>query len=98
MRFFGWLTFVVGSLIFVLGIVMLSVDVMGWLKAGSWEPLGINVLWSGDELQTEWPTLIEGFPFGLLVALAGVGIANVGRSVVNKSEKSMMRTSVFGPE
>ncbi len=86
MRFLGWLMFVVGALIFVVGISILASDVVVGLKVGSWEPVGINILWGGEELQTERAGLtrisdvVGGFPIGLLVALAGVTVGNLGET------------------
>ncbi|BAL73732.1 hypothetical protein S23_05110 [Bradyrhizobium cosmicum] len=91
MKGLGWLFVLSGVLIGIIGIVVLAVHVLLWLRTGDGSPLGIGALfWGEGELHTGWLGLdhlanyYRGFPVGMLITLFGTGIAVVGAKIVDR--------------
>ncbi|UFX46121.1 hypothetical protein HAP47_0005265 [Bradyrhizobium sp. 41S5] len=92
MKTIGWLTVIAGLLIGLLGLFVLVVTVIIWFKFGTWSPLGLNALWGGGDLSTDWVGLdrlakmFHNFPIGMLIFFAGLGIVHLGISLVERAD------------
>ncbi|MBR0932903.1 hypothetical protein [Bradyrhizobium jicamae] len=86
MKAIGWLTVLTGFLGGAVGLIVLSKD-------GAWEPLGINALWGGGDLQSEWigvnklANIVGDFPIGIVILLASIGVVQLGIMVVERADR-----------
>jgi hypothetical protein len=80
MRALGWIVFVGGAVMFVLGCITLLLQVLQWLRT----------LWGSGAPTNEWVSLkgfaayFHDFPIGVLIALFGVGMINLGRKAIDR--------------
>lgn len=94
MKTLGWLTVLGGGLIAIVGVFVLVVHGVVWLKTGDVGLLGIGAFfWGRDELHTGWlgvdrlANYYRDFPMGMLVTLGGIGVMLLGTKIVDRSEK-----------
>ncbi|MBR0801807.1 hypothetical protein JQ615_41475 [Bradyrhizobium jicamae] len=86
MKAIGWLTVLTGFLGGAVGLIV-------FFRHGTWKPLGINALWGGGDLQSEWigvnklANILGDFPIGIVILLASIVVVNLGIMVVERADR-----------